>query len=85
MSHTKQELSYIKNDYKRTAEAEPKKEKTTSIWKPILLFTLKLLLKTIYYLTIGFIQICVVIFMIMLFAPLYMFFGVKPKYRRRRW
>lgn len=73
----KEEIRFIKNDYKNETEK-------TSILKSLLLFTLKLLLKTIYYLTLGFIQICIAIFMIILFTPLYMFFGVKPKLKRNK-
>lgn len=87
MNNTLQELSYIKNDYKRAGNTtQNKKEKKTGAWVTILLLILDVILKITYWVLVGFFQICIAIFMIIIFTPLYMFFGVKPVYRKkRRW
>lgn len=73
------EIKFIKNDYKQDQnKKEVKKELISKI--------IFVLFKTIVWTLTGFLWICIAIFMILIYAPLYMFFGVKPcKIRRRKW
>lgn len=75
------EIKFIKNDYKQEATEEQKEAKKELIHNIIFV-----LFKCIVYSLTGLLWVCIAIFMIIIYAPLYMFFGVKPcKIKRRKW
>lgn len=73
------EIKFIKNDYKQDQD---KKEARKKLIGDIVF----VLFKTIVWSLTGLLWICIAIFMIIIYVPLYMFFGVKPcKIRKRKW
>lgn len=74
------EIKYIKGNYKKS---DINKTEKSGILKDIALYTIKLLLKFIYYVGLEYCKLCIFIFFMILYAPLYMFFGVRIKNKRR--
>lgn len=73
------EIRFIKNDYKQDQD---KKEARKELIHNIIF----VLFKGIVYSLTGLLWVFITIFIILMYAPLYMFFGVKPcKIKRRKW
>lgn len=73
------EIKFIKNDYKQD---QGKKEARKKLTGDIIF----VLFKTIIWSLTGILWVCIAIFIIIIYAPLYMFFGVRPcKIKKRKW
>lgn len=76
------EINYLKGNYKKTEYTNNAEQKTSAL-KTLLLYTIKLLLKIVYYVFIGLFKVSIAIFIGLLFTPLYIFAGGKTKKKNK--
>lgn len=75
----KDEIKYINGEYNT-----PKEENNSK--KELIHNIIFVLFKGIVYSLTGLLWVFITIFIILMYAPLYMFFGVKPcKIKKRKW